>query len=83
MLSKLLLATALVLVEATKTSLDLPSVKPRITYTKETVIKSARKLRNPLVRDTDCGKFCFFENDTDSWCISTTPPMVVVGWDIF
>jgi len=74
---------ALLLAQTSAEKTALGSPKPILKYTKETVLKSARKLRSPLVKDTDCGRYCFFENENDSWCISTTPPMVRIGWDIF
>ena len=41
----------------------------------------AKKLRAPLVQEKDCNRLCLFENDNNSWCFSTTPPMVRIGWE--
>jgi hypothetical protein len=80
----LVAATAFILLaETSAEKIALGSSKPILNYKKETVLKSARKLRSPLVNDTNCGSFCVFKNENDSWCISTTPPMVRIGWDIF
>jgi hypothetical protein len=79
----LVAATALIFAESSAEKVALGSSKPILKYKKETVLKSARKLRSPLVNDTNCGSFCVFKNENDSWCISTTPPMVRIGWDIF
>ena len=75
--------TFILLAETSAEKIALGSSKPILKYKKETVLKSARKLRSPLVNDKDCGSFCVFKNENDSWCISTTPPMVRIGWDIF
>ena len=38
-----------------------------------------RKVRTPKVGV--CDKLCIFENDHDSWCFQTTPPMLKIGWE--
>jgi len=35
------------------------------------------------VQFEDCGRYCLFESENDSWCFSTTPPMLKIGWDIY
>ena len=53
----------------------LAGVDAEITYKKETV----KKVREPLVED--CDALCVFENDNNSWCFETTPPLLRIGWD--
>lgn len=44
----------------------------------EKVSKQSRK-----VRAADCAGYqCIIENDTNSWCIVSAPPMLQVGWEI-
>ena len=38
-----------------------------------------RKIRTPKVGQ--CDALCVFENDHDSWCFQTTPPMLKIGWE--
>ena len=38
-----------------------------------------RKVRTPTVGA--CDALCIFENDHDSWCFQTTPPMLKIGWE--
>ena len=45
------------------------------------VKRQAKRLRAPLVQDKNCSRLCFFENDNNSWCFSTTPPMLKIGWE--
>lgn len=33
---------------------------------------------NPLMEDGD--SYCFFENENNSWCVSTDAPMLNAGW---
>lgn len=46
-----------------------------------TIERKVKKLRAPLVNEPDCSRLCLFENDNNSWCFSTTPPMLKVGWE--
>lgn len=43
------------------------------------VVKHAKRLRDPMVKDL--GRWCWFENDDDNWCWATTPPFLNVGWE--
>lgn len=55
MKNSLIAATAFVLFDyASAGKTALTSEKPILTYKKETVLKSSRKLRQPLVKDTNC-----------------------------
>ena len=38
-----------------------------------------KKTRVPKVGE--CEALCIFENDHDSWCFQTTPPMLKIGWE--
>jgi hypothetical protein len=38
-----------------------------------------RAVRTPKVGA--CDALCIFENDHDSWCFKTTPPMLKIGWE--
>ena len=43
------------------------------------VLKKARKVREPMVQQN--GYVCLWENHDDSWCFSSTPPLIKVGWE--
>ena len=45
---------------------------------KNLIKSSGKKVQEPLV---GCAPICIFENDTDSWCLETTPPHLKIGWD--
>lgn len=64
--------TALALIAATALAAD---------ESRDLTIRKAKKLREPLVQDKNCSRLCLFENDNNSWCISTTPPIFLVGWE--
>ena len=53
----------------------------RVMKTKTMITKEAKKMRKAQVKDKNCSRLCIFENDNNSWCFATTPPMVVIGWD--
>ena len=58
-----------------------PEAAPQIASGKPALVtRHAKRLRQPLVEDKNCSRLCVFENDDNSWCFSTTPPILKVGW---
>lgn len=81
MILKLLLSIAIVLHTTQAGFHILSEDKPAKESSQQLVTPKAKKLRAPLVKDKDCSELCIFKNDDNSWCFSTTPPIVTIGWE--
>ena len=61
-------------------AVDATEIKSRYSSTTESFKdRTVRRSRNPLVED--CEALCIFEDESNSWCFKTTPPILRVGWE--